>query len=74
VAQLNMITNFRGDAKIRSVLAPYHCPTCDQEHDAVIELEGKADVSPALQLPCPTCGNPMEFDELPDSYLAFSQR
>src|SRR5262249_15153540 len=38
VAQMNMITNFRGDARVASIFAPYHCPSCDEDHDELINL------------------------------------
>jgi anti-anti-sigma regulatory factor len=71
VQQLNMISNFRGSGRVRSVLAPYYCEGCDENHVELIDLEKGPPPKLALTLPCPRCGSAMEFDEIPESYLAF---
>jgi ABC-type transporter Mla MlaB component len=71
VQQMNMIANFRGKGTVRSIYAPYFCGNCDSEATILVDFS-KADVpdfkSPR---PCPNCQQPMEFDDLPDSYLSF---
>jgi hypothetical protein len=74
VAQMNMITNFRGEARVVSIFAPYHCPSCDEDHDKLIDLAGNNEPELEGAVPCPKCGEGMEFDELPESYLAFNRR
>lgn len=71
VRQLNMISNFAGDAAIRSVLLPYWCRSCGSEelvrHDPAVP-------GPVPETrTCPSCGATAEFDDLPDTYLAFSE-
>jgi hypothetical protein len=72
VNQLNMISNFRGSGQVLSFYAPYYCEECDAEHPQL--LEPSADVASRLEqqeVPCPTCHKPMQFDDLPESYVAF---
>jgi len=70
VQQLNMIANFRGQAHITSIFAPYFCTTCDKDHTRLLDLR---EPLPNLDepWPCPVCKEPMEFDDLPDAYLSF---
>ena len=71
VSQLNMISNFRGKGDVRSVYAPYSCGTCRNEQVRLIECAG----DPAAELEksetCVKCGSAMEFDDIPEAYLAF---
>lgn len=75
VTQLNMIYNFRGNAHLRSFYAPYICDECDLELDKLIDIEthfpnGTAELK-APEYICDSCGQPLEFDDLPEHYLAF---
>jgi anti-anti-sigma regulatory factor len=73
VAQINMIANFTGaNGSVRSVLAPYHCTSCGADQLQLIDLnapnpEAKLEES----MKCPSCGDEMVFDDLPQSYLMF---
>ncbi len=74
VTQLNMIYNFRGGATLRSFYAPYICDDCEIEEEKLIDIasnfgEGKEHDPPEFL--CEKCGEPLEFDDLPDHYLAF---
>jgi hypothetical protein len=73
VTQLNAIYNFRGPARIRSLLAPYVCESCVIEEYKVIDVHPRfpraSMVVPAFN--CQRCGGPMEFDDLPERYLSF---
>ena len=74
VTQLNMIYNFRGGAKLRSFYAPYVCEECDREEERLIDIESNFPAGAPLDPPefsCDSCGQPLEFDDLPDHYLAF---
>ena len=79
VTQLNMIYNFRGQARVRSFLAPYVCPECDHEEEKLLDVEthftnGSGGPSRIRQPPdftCPKCTGRMEFDDLPERYLSF---
>jgi ABC-type transporter Mla MlaB component len=72
VHQLNMVSNFTAGAKVRSVFAPYVCDECNSEEAHLMVLEGRGSLS-AKPVDCRTCGNPMEFDDLPDAYFAFDR-
>lgn len=72
VQQLNMISNFRGNGEVLSILAPYYCGSCDSNHLHLIDLtQGEPILAPSM--PCPRCKADMEFDDMPESYLAFRQ-
>lgn len=71
VTQLNMIYNFRGNARIRSFYAPYVCEKCGQEEEKLVDVsaQGGGQVIPSFA--CSQCGATMEFDDLPERYLSF---
>lgn len=74
VTQLNMIYNFRGNARIRSFYAPYLCENCNIEVEKLLDVEqqfrgGQIDQVP--EFACERCGEAMEFDDLPERYLSF---
>jgi hypothetical protein len=71
VTQLNTIDNFRGPARVTSLLAPYACEACALEELQLIELGA---IGPSGTLPefhCARCGATMVFEDLPERYLAF---
>lgn len=73
VRQLNMISNFKGNGVVRSVLAPYYCDHCEQDALKPIALESMhkpAEIDETL--PCPSCGETMAFDDIPNAYLEFA--
>ncbi|MBK8012107.1 MAG: hypothetical protein IPK13_12225 [Deltaproteobacteria bacterium] len=76
VQQANMITNFLGNAEVHSTLAPYYCPSCDHDHFEEISTQGVDQQTPQLadQIPCPHCGQMMEFSDLSSDYFAFLAR
>ena len=73
VDQLNMLTTFRGAARVASFLAPYMCPACDHEQDHRIVVSDLVRRGYALpdDVRCEQCGEPMEFDGLEAMYLRF---
>ena len=76
VAQLNMIYNFRGQARVRSFLAPYVCGRCDAEEEKLVDVESHFADRNARDMPafaCGHCGAAMDFDEVADRYLGFLQ-
>ncbi len=73
VLQLNMISVFRGGAHIHSVFAPYYCANCQQEFQRLITADESALEQLQSPYPCPQCGSPLEFDDLPEHFLAFLQ-
>lgn len=76
VNHLNMISNFRGKAEVSSFYAPYHCAGCNADIEKLIDIK-ICFPDPKIKHPptftCDSCSHPLEFDELPDHYLAFLQ-
>ncbi len=70
VTQLNMISNFAGQARILSVHAPFVCDNCGNEEDVLIEVQ-RGSVPSLGEANCKDCGGAMEFDDVEDSYFAF---
>jgi anti-anti-sigma regulatory factor len=72
VAQLNMVQNFCGDrGRVISFQAPYFCGSCDRDHREQLAAAGMLPDDSPPELVCELCGEPLEFDDLPTSYLAF---
>lgn len=73
VNQLNMIRRFAGGAKVASILAPFLCPECETASERLLELGAGVDVNAKIAepLPCPSCGTPMMFDDVPSVYFSF---
>ena len=74
VMQMNMISNFRGAARVASLFAPMVCPSCDREDDLLVSLTPEVLAGLPDQLPaarCPDCGADMELDDIPERYFAF---
>jgi hypothetical protein len=74
VGHLNVISNFRGPAKVRSFLAPYVCERCHREEEKLLSVEqdfASRDLSRVPELRCAGCGAPMEFGDVPGRYLLF---
>jgi anti-anti-sigma regulatory factor len=73
VTQLNMIYNFRGNAKVESFVAPYMCVGCGHEEEKLIDA--KMDLADGVRSPprfvCDQCGLALEFDDVPERYLSF---
>ena len=74
VDQLNTVSDFRGGARVVSLLAPYVCETSG---NLVFEelIVGK-DVTPGNfagleRRPCKECPEPLVFDDLPERYFQF---
>lgn len=72
VRQLNMVSNFRGTSRVHSVLLPYYCESCGAETSRSLELTD-APLQVPDTVPCARCQAPAEFDDFPESYLAFSR-
>lgn len=74
VQQMNMVRQFSGGFKVRSIYCPYFCPNCDTESIVKIEIPEGA-TSNIVDLPenisCDNCDGTREFDDLAESYLSF---
>jgi hypothetical protein len=74
VMQLNAIYNFRGRARVQSFLAPYVCEPCRVDEYRLLDVAEhfpNRSSTNVPSFPCPRCGRAMQFDELPERYLAF---
>jgi len=73
VRQLNMISNFRGGGAVRSVMLPYYCAECGHEEQRALDIPADGTLPPFQDVVvCSECGGSAEFDDMPDSYLAFA--
>jgi hypothetical protein len=74
VNQLNMVVDFAAGAHVKSVQLPYACQRCELDKMVTVDVDAqRAELLAGTlpQVPCPQCKNPMVFDDLPGSYLAF---
>lgn len=71
VQQLNMIATFRGTAEVRSIFAPYRCPSCHDDRELLVDVSDPRAVDVPPTIPCEGCGARMEFDDLLDVYISF---
>jgi eukaryotic-like serine/threonine-protein kinase len=68
VAQLNLISNLAGTARIRSVFAPYLCTRCDATLERLVMCAALPESTTEI---CDKCGGPTELDADMDEYFAF---
>ena len=71
VNQLNMISNFRGTGRVRSVFAPWYCSKCQAQHLFLLDCEENPAPHLEQEKSCPTCASPMVFDDIPEAFLSF---
>lgn len=74
VAQLNMISNFKGQGVVSSFFAPYVCGACGTEVNKLLDVkicfpDPKTRHPPTFT--CDSCSHPLDFDEVPEHYMAF---
>lgn len=71
VQQISMISNFMGArTRVRSLFAPYLCPTCSAEHLQLYEVKPGVPLAVPTQIACPKCGAVTHLDELEAMYPA----
>jgi hypothetical protein len=71
--QINMISNFIGDGKVKSIYIPYVCESCDGKQDVLVDLD-ECLVDEELELPeltCTECDEEMELGDDPDQLFSF---
>lgn len=74
IEQINMITDARGSAEVRSFHAPYQCPGCGLETSALLDVARHGDAMRRMEapaVPCPDCGQAMELYEVPERFFTF---
>lgn len=72
VDQMNMVQGFVGRGKVISFYAAMRCDACDEEQDhlfAVADVRKNRGKLPNVA--CPSCGKPMEVDDIEEQYLLF---
>ena len=74
VSQLNMISNFAAGASVGSVQAPFFCEACDRHETKLFLVDPTLEAAVAATYPCSGCGKRLEFDDLPERFLAFLRR
>jgi len=77
VSQVNMIPNFLGTAKIKSVYAEYSCEHCGHSAWRIFERgkdlpESSSSIS-VSDFNCEKCGKKMEMEEIEDEFFGFLQ-
>ena len=65
VRQMTMLPAAAAGARLRSLMLPYYCETCDDERELLVELPI---ASIADEAPCPGCQGTMTFDDAPAAY------
>ena len=73
VEQLSTIDGFLGSARVRSVLAPYSCASCGTSTERFLEVASLAGGVLPRGPACSSCGEPTEFDDLPERYLMLAR-
>jgi hypothetical protein len=74
IDQFNMVANFGGRGTIVSFFAAQRCLYCGAEHRRLFHTELDRELIQEQRLDggsCPTDGNPLQFDDDPESYLGF---
>jgi hypothetical protein len=76
MAQMNLLSEFRGAVRIASFHAGYVCPACGREATPLVDAVAHAAALAALRPPaepCPECGAAMELADYPERYLSIFQ-
>ena len=72
VGQMNMISNFKGNGVVESIAVPYYCKFCEHEEFEYLNVRVDSKNSAIMEnRVCSECGRDAEFDDDPESYLAF---
>lgn len=72
VMQMNLISNFRGNAKIESFLGEYTCDNCGEEGLISFKVTNRKELDQLIanQI-CPNCGSEFTLEEDEENYLQF---
>jgi eukaryotic-like serine/threonine-protein kinase len=75
VQQFSCVSSMLGQARVRSVLAPYLCSVCDAVDSQEVVIDEDFDPARPSRAPasktCPECTGVSHFDEVTDSYFLF---
>lgn len=67
VRQMTMIPSARVGARLRSVLLPYYCASCDDDRVLLVDIPSARGIED--EAPCPVCSGTMKFDDHVAAYL-----
>jgi DNA-binding response OmpR family regulator/anti-anti-sigma regulatory factor len=72
IVQASMVRDALGRGTVTSFFAPYHCTSCDHQEERLLQTAVvlAANLQPPI-FSCPRCSEELEFDDLPERYLAF---
>jgi len=76
VEQVNLVTGFFGQGRMISFVAPMACPGCSFTTDQLFAVADCPATEAGVRLParrCPSCGGPLELDDIEEQFLAFLQ-
>ena len=75
IHQVNQVSNFGGNAHIKTFYMPYYCKTCDTEKALLADVDefdrDSEIIAPSCR--CDACDSIMVFDDLPGSYFSFAK-
>ncbi len=75
VDQFNLVAGFAGGGELLSLYLPYTCARC-RDFEVILDAtqplatQGVGGGEPPMR-PCPTCGDPSEFDDVAATYFQF---
>jgi hypothetical protein len=78
IDQINMVPDSLGRGTVESFFAPYYCQSdsCSGEVNRLIQVDHSKNELTNKQAPllnCESCGKPLEFDALEESYFLFAE-
>jgi thiol-disulfide isomerase/thioredoxin len=61
------------NTSVESIYLPYYCDKCDKEEQLLVKIEDliKKDQINFPEVKCEKCSGPMEFDDIPKTFLQF---
>lgn len=72
VSQMNFVSYFVELSEIESMCVPFFCSACNKTTLKAYSLDEVRRISGDLPAqPCESCGQPANFDEIPEEYFSF---
>ncbi len=75
ILQASLVEGVTGRGTVSSFFAPYACVRCDHQDERLLQTAAilATDNRQPPQFGCPSCGDRLVLDDIPDRYLAFLQ-
>ena len=73
--QFNIMSRFGGSGELLSFYLPYVCGQCGKPSEQLLDVSANEALIRRFAVPgqhCPSCGGAAEFDDVPESYLAYA--